>query len=168
MPRIRPYRDEDWASFLALDLETGRASLRSSTPAEQERFQETWPRTLKEKFGWNEAGPSTDKASLLVLEDDDGWYAGHLWLSEQVDLFSGAPKLFVTTLAVTSQNRGRGWGRLLMERALEEARRRGIRAVALGVDARNERARKLYSDMGFDVTRMSMEIQLRQVVQTEH
>ena len=92
-----------------------------------------------------------------MLESDEGAYAGHLWLSEQADLFSGVPKLFVTTVAVTSNYRGRGWGRLLIEWALEEGKRRGFHSIALGVDARNEAARKLYAKLGFHVTRMTME-----------
>jgi ribosomal protein S18 acetylase RimI-like enzyme len=160
VPRIRPYRAEDWESYLALDVETGLASLHSPTADEQEKFRANWAVVLKTRFGWNNAGPSKDKGVLHVLESDDGAYAGFLWLSEQADLFSGVPKLFVTTVAVASQYRGRGWGRLLMESALADARVRGFPSVALGVDARNEAARKLYADLGFNVTRVTMELRL--------
>ena len=157
MPRIRSYRPEDWSSFVELDIETGLMSLHDPAAEEQEHFKARWPEVLRNKFAWSAAGPTTNNGTLLVLETDDGAYAGHLWLSEQEDLFSGQRKLWVTTVAVVAQYRGRGFGRLLVERALEEMKARGLGAIGLGVDARNEAARKLYSTMGFVTMRVSME-----------
>jgi ribosomal protein S18 acetylase RimI-like enzyme len=160
MPRLRPYRADDWASYLTLDLETALISLHSMSADDEEKLRARWPAVLKERCGWTDAGPTTDASSVFVLESDEGAYAGHLWVSEQKDFFSGAPKLWVTTVAVAAPFRGRGWGRLLMEKAVEEARRRGIPTVGLGLDARNERAQKLYASMGFAVTRMNMELRV--------
>jgi ribosomal protein S18 acetylase RimI-like enzyme len=43
-----------------------------------------------------------------------------------------------------------------MERALEEARTRGLADVGLDVDADNVVARKLYEEMGFATARLRM------------
>ena len=93
---------------------------------------------------------------LLVLEDDDGTFAGHLWLREEIDAFSGVIRLWVLSVAIVSKYRSRGWGRLLMERAVEEARARKLGSVGLSVAADNIVARKLYEEMGFEATRLAM------------
>jgi ribosomal protein S18 acetylase RimI-like enzyme len=156
MPRIRSYRPADWDSFLALDLETGLATLRQSPQEEKDSFAARWAETLKTSWGWTDSGPTKDKSSLLVLEDDDGSFAGHLWMNEEADALSGATRLWVLTVAIVAKYRSRGWGRLLMERAVEEARTRKLGSVGLSVGADNVVARKLYEEMGFEATRLSM------------
>lgn len=157
MPRVRPYEARDWDSFIALDLETGLASVESE---EEDAFRERWPELLRTRFGWGDQGPTAQGSALLVLEADDGAYAGHLWVSEQVDLFTAATKLWITTMAVDAKYRGRGWGRLLMARALYEGRQRGLTRIGLSVDAANKTASRLYEEMGFATTRLTMELAL--------
>ena len=156
MPKLRPYRETDWDDFLALDLETGDATLQYATEAARARFRARWPDVLRERYGWAAAGPAADKAALYVLEDDDGGYAGHLWLSEQDDVRTGLPRLWVNTMAIVRKHRSRGWGRLLVEKAEEVARARGLGGIGLGVDADNVVARKLYEEMGFETVRLRM------------
>jgi ribosomal protein S18 acetylase RimI-like enzyme len=45
---------------------------------------------------------------------------------------------------------GRGVGREMMGRLLEELQARGVAGVHLGVDARNQRAVGFYEHLGFD------------------
>lgn len=161
MPKLRPYRETDWEEFLALDLETGDATLRYASEADRARFRERWPRVLRERYGWSATGPTVDKAVLYVLEDDEGGYAGHLWLSEQDDVRTGTPRLWVTTMAIVRKHRSRGWGRLLVEKAEAVARARGLGSIGLGVDADNVVARKLYEEMGFETVRLRMVRTLR-------
>ena len=42
MPTLRAYRETDWEAFLALDLETGDATLRHETEEARARFRERW------------------------------------------------------------------------------------------------------------------------------
>jgi ribosomal protein S18 acetylase RimI-like enzyme len=156
MPTLRPYRETDWDDFLALDRETGEATLRYASAEARARFHARWPAVLRERYGWTAAGPAADKAALFVLEDDEGGYAGHLWLTEQDDLRTGLPRLWVTTMAIVRKHRSRGWGRLLVEKAEEVARARGLDSIGLGVDADNVVARKLYEEMGFETVRLRM------------
>lgn len=153
---MRKYRESDWDDFVALDIETGLLTLRYASDDERNRYRERWPAELRARYGWGAEGPNLDKAVLYVLEDDDGHYAGHLWLSEQDDVRTGIPRLWVTTMAVVQKHRSRGWGRLLVEKAEEEARARGLRGIGLGVDADNVVARKLYEEMGFETVRLRM------------
>jgi ribosomal protein S18 acetylase RimI-like enzyme len=156
MPRIRNYVPQDWDSFLALDLETGLGTLRLSPKEERDAFVARWPEVLKTEWGWGDAGPTKDRSLLLVLEDDDQSYAGHLWLTEERDAFSGLARVWVLTVAIVAKYRSRGWGRLLMARAVEEAKARKISAVGLSVAGDNVVARKLYEEMGFEPTRLQM------------
>jgi len=155
MPTLRRYRPSDWESFLALDLETGLLDLTRASAAEREAFETRWPELLKSRSDWSDTGPTMNKSVLYVLEEEPD-YAGHIWLAEQADFFTGTKSLFVTTVAIAAKFRGRGWGRLLMEHAVEEARRRGLRSIGLGVAADNVRARELYEKLGFTTRRLSM------------
>jgi ribosomal-protein-alanine N-acetyltransferase len=55
----------------------------------------------------------------------------------------------ILTLAIAPARRRCGFGRALLAGALEEARRRGARAVFLEVSEANEAARALYTAAGF-------------------
>ena len=153
---MRKYRESDWGDFVALDIETGLQTLRYASDDERNRYRERWPAVLRERYGWGAEGPTIDKSVLYVLEDDEGHYAGHLWLSEQDDVRTGIPRLWVTTMAIVQKHRSRGWGRLLVEKAEEEARARSLGGIGLGVDADNVVARKLYEEMGFETVRLRM------------
>ena len=155
MPTLRLYRAADWDSFLALDLETCLAAIANA--ADKIQFVERWPAFLKSSFKWGDDGPAIGKHTVWVLDEDDGSYAGHLWCTEQQDFFTGRTKGFITTIAVVAAHRGRGFGELLMQRAIDEARARGYAHVVLGVDAANVGAIGLYEKLGFHTSRRSME-----------
>ncbi len=95
-----------------------------------------------------------------VLEED-GKYLGHLWLTERDDARHGTPTLQVTTLGIVREGRGKNLGRLLMQKAEEEARARGIEVIALEVAGNNRRARDLFKDLGYETTRRTMHKRLR-------
>ena len=157
MPTLRPYRSGDWSSFLELDLETGLASIDAADAAD---FKVRWPELLRKVYGWSEGGPTIGNHTIIGLEDNDGSYAGHLWISEREDFFTGRPEAFVTTVAVVATHRGRGFGKLLMNHAIEFARSRGLARIGLGVEAHNAGAIKLYEKLGFRTARLSMEMKM--------
>jgi ribosomal protein S18 acetylase RimI-like enzyme len=158
MPLIRAYQASDWEAFIALEVETCLAAI--SSEADKEKVRARWPLFIKNTYGWDQRAssrPSVGQHSMWVLIADDGNYAGHIWLTDQLDFFTQRNKLFVTTVAVVAQYRKHGFGKQLMEFALESARARGIENVSLGVDARNVGAIKLYEALGFQTARLSME-----------
>ncbi len=156
MTGIRRYRASDWEAFVALDVETGLQTLRSAPGADRAEFERRWPETLRGRYGWGDHGPTVDQAVVYVVEDADGVYAGHLWLSEEKDPLTGVSRLRVVTVAIGQGYRSRGWGRLLMERAEEEARARNLGSISLSVDAVNVVARKLYEEMGYQTVELQM------------
>lgn len=156
MPLVRPYRESDWDEFLALDIETGLMTLRYASEEDRAAFRQRWATVLRDRYGWTREGPANDRSVVYVIEDDEGRYAGHLWLREREEPMTGAVQLWVQTVAIEAHHRSRGWGRLLMERAEAEAVARGIKGIALRVDADNVVARKLYEEMGYQTVRLRM------------
>lgn len=155
MPTLRLYRASDWDAFLALDIETGTSTLRYASEAERETFRARWPQVLRDRYGWTDEGPTADHAELWVL-DEEGEYAGHLWLTEQVDVLTGLRRLWITTMAIAAPYRSRGWARMLMEHGEKQAEARGLQGMGLSVDADNVVARKLYEELGFETVRLRM------------
>jgi len=83
------------------------------------------------------------RSFVAHADDDREQVAGYvvLWrVSDEVHLLD---------LAVAPDLRGRGIGRLLAERVLDEARAFGARLVTLEVAEDNVAARRLYASLGF-------------------
>jgi ribosomal protein S18 acetylase RimI-like enzyme len=64
-------------------------------------------------------------------------------------LFTGAPMCYLEELYVVPSRRGEGHGRMLMEAALDLARKRGATTMELGTAVDDTAARGLYEDLGF-------------------
>ena len=161
MPRLRPYAPKDWQPFTALELETQLDGLGDSTEQERAIFKERFAALLDVKMGFSRNGFRRPGAQLWILEGDDGRYLGHLWLTERDDARHGTRTLQVTTLGVTREARGQNYGRLLMQKAEQEAEERGIEVIALEVAGNNRRARDLFKDLGYDTVRRTMQKRLR-------
>jgi ribosomal protein S18 acetylase RimI-like enzyme len=76
---------------------------------------------------------------------------GFVKLGRPTPLATNARVLTVAGLGVFPDQRGTGLGRRLMSAAADEARARGARRLTLHVLGRNDRARALYSSLGFVV-----------------
>jgi ribosomal protein S18 acetylase RimI-like enzyme len=87
----------------------------------------------------------------VLVAERDGEVAGYLTLRREIPLPSHAHVLEVGGLAVGPAHQGQGVGDLLVRAAVEEARRRGARKLALRVLATNPGAQRLYERCGFVV-----------------
>lgn len=161
MPHLRPYALRDWAHFFALELETQLDSLGESTEQERATLRERFAALLDVKMGFSKAGFRRPGAELWVLEGDAGQYLGHLWLTVRDDARHGTPTLQVTTMGIVREARGKNYGRLLMQKAEQAARDRGIEVVALEVAGNNRRARDMFKDLGYETIRRTMHKRLR-------
>ena len=65
--------------------------------------------------------------------------------------YGGARTFHLYNLAIDPYERGRGWGRLLLDRLLAVARRLSMARCWLRVRESNDVARRLYADHGFVV-----------------
>ncbi len=161
MPRLRPYLESDWPHFVALELETQLDSLGDSTELERATLKERFSALLDVKMGFTKKGFRKPGAELWVLEGDKGEFLGHLWLTMRDDARHGTPTLQVTTLGVVRAARGKNYGRLLMAKAEQAAKEKGIEVIALEVAGNNRRARDMFKDLGYETIRRTMHKRLR-------
>ena len=131
---VRPARAADSEPLLEVDRATWSPG---TSPA---------PRAPEGPF-FNER---TEPENVLVAELD-GRVVGYGKIEHPTELPASAHVWHVTGLAVDPSAEGRGAGRALMDGLIELARARGGSRMTLRVFAPNERARRLYERLGFEV-----------------
>ena len=77
---------------------------------------------------------------------------GYVVLTLGYSIEYGGRDGFIDDLYLVPDARSRGWGRMIVDFALAEAARLGIRVLHLEVEANNDRARSLYRLAGFEET----------------
>ena len=93
---------------------------------------------------------SDPRQKLLVVEQQ-GEVVGTIVLLVVPNLsHNGTPWAFLENLIVTERHRRRGLGRMLLEHAVELARKSGCHMVELCSDVRRKEAHSLYNSMGFE------------------
>jgi ribosomal protein S18 acetylase RimI-like enzyme len=90
--------------------------------------------------------PATE---IFVAEDDDGTRVGFIHLTTADDYYSASTTAHVADIVVVSEAGGAGVGTALLAHAEAWARERGFALLTLNVFAANERARRLYTRVGF-------------------
>ncbi|TCP58166.1 L-amino acid N-acyltransferase YncA [Tumebacillus sp. BK434] len=82
---------------------------------------------------------------------------GWITIGTAKDPFSGDEVGFLYELYVLGEHRGRGLGRQLMERGIQELREQGYQEIRLNVFSGNP-AQKLYEALGFRTRNLQMEL----------
>ena len=132
--KVRRARDEDGEALLAIDRATWSPL---SSPAAEPSIG---------PFFNNRTFPEN-----VVVAEIDRRPVGWGKIEHPTELAASAHVWHVTGLAVDPEFEGRGAGRAIMEGLIELARERGGRRMTLRVFAPNERARRLYERLGFEV-----------------
>lgn len=96
---------------------------------------------------------------LFLRVEADSQPVGWVWLGLQ-NPRAEAGVGFIYYISVDEAFRGRGYGRATMQLAENEARRRGLHALALNVFGQNTIARSLYSSLGYRETSVQMRNEL--------
>jgi GNAT superfamily N-acetyltransferase len=87
----------------------------------------------------------------LVVAESDGEVIGVMQLTFIPGISrNGASRLLVEAVRVSSELRGRGIGRLLMEHAHERGRARGCALVQLTSDKQRPEAHRFYRSLGYE------------------
>nr|WP_055523169.1 GNAT family N-acetyltransferase [Streptomyces graminilatus] len=94
---------------------------------------------------------NSEPGDHLLAVTGDGRILGYVKLARPTPLASNAHVRQIQGLAVATEARGTGVGRLLIRAAVEEARRRGALRLSLRVLGHNTPARRLYEAEGFVV-----------------
>jgi RimJ/RimL family protein N-acetyltransferase len=92
-----------------------------------------------------------DRPEDVLVAELEGRPVGYIQLHPPTKLASNAHVLQVRGLAVDPAEQRQGIGRLLIEAAVAEARRRGVRRLTLRVLGPNAAARAAYEAGGFQV-----------------
>jgi ribosomal protein S18 acetylase RimI-like enzyme len=142
---VRPATRADVPAIidLAVEMVAHSVSPHRDVDLEQVRgFRRNDLQTLYEVIGQAHAG-------VFVAEDARG-FAGHvLVLTGQHESSTGEPQGWVFDLSVRRDCWSRGVGRMLMARAEQFVRDRGLRYLGLGVTVSNARAVRFYESLGF-------------------
>ncbi len=96
---------------------------------------------------------------LIFRVEADGQPVGWLWFAlQQPQREKGVG--FIFDISIDEALRGHGYGRAAMQAAEKEARRRGLKALALNVFGQNSVARGLYASLGYAETSVQMRKEL--------
>ena len=94
---------------------------------------------------------------LFVAEDDSsGERVGFLHLQTVTDYFTGHQNCHVSDIAVARSHANRGIGKALMAYAERFAREHRYERLQLNVFPGNEKARKLYEELGYGLDMLRM------------
>jgi len=144
--RLRPLRDDELPAFVEHaraayeDELVSQAGLRPAEAAQ--KAVDDWSRLLPD----GNVPPGND---LYAIEDEaSGERVGDLWIAER-DNDVGEKTLFVYSIEIFPELRGRGFGREAMLLFEDEARRRGLSQANLTVLGGNDVARSLYRSLGY-------------------
>ena len=132
---LRPHRAEDDEAILGAYREAVAAGT-SFPPSERptmERMRDVW---LKDK-------------SVVLTAELDGVVAGCCYV--QPNFAGRASRIANAGYLVAEWARGRGVGRALLDRSLEEAKRLGFRAMMFNLVFESNPARRLWEAAGFEV-----------------
>jgi ribosomal protein S18 acetylase RimI-like enzyme len=148
--RLRPMTDEEFANFAVLNEdeyahERARA-FRTPLGDEQAAARQQIAQLLKD--GMHTSGHRFWRAEL-----DDGTTVGSLWAF--VDL--PAHRAFIYYIRIDDAERGKGYGKQVMDEPEAKLAPFGIERIALNVFAPNQVARNLYEKQGYHVTNYQMQ-----------
>lgn len=108
------------------------------------------------------------EGAVFVLEDDNkvvGFVS--VWAKLKVNglINEEAEVAYVSDLIVIAAYRGKGLGRVLLQRAEDFVVAKGATTLNIGVLAENTGARKLYNDFGFRENKVELTKSLRSAVE---
>jgi GNAT superfamily N-acetyltransferase len=148
--RLRPMTDAEFALFRARavrDYAADKVKAGEWAPERSEELAEDeTDRLLPE-------GPHTPGMLVVMAESDEDGPVGYAWLALARPELSGA---WIYDIAIDEEQRGKGYGRALLNGLEQAAYEHGCSTIGLNVFAGNEVARRLYERAGFRLTSIQM------------
>ena len=145
---IRPARQADLTALIALYADDPLGKTRDSADPDA---------TYQSAFDAIDADPN----HMLLVGEADGRVVATLLLSFLPGLSRhGAWRAQIEAMRVDSTLRGQGYGRELLDWAIDEARRRGCSLVQLTSDRRRPQAHRFYQRSGFEPTHLGFKLSL--------
>jgi ribosomal protein S18 acetylase RimI-like enzyme len=148
---IRGAKEPDLQLVRKYTVETGWASFSESERRELEK--EKWTKHILEGFE-KLSKRVTDK--IFVAENESHAFLGYLWVGEGNNMMTGKKNGFIYDIFVKREFRGKGIGKILLEKAQSYCREKGYSRILLMVSVNNETALGLYNKMGFKAEQIYM------------
>jgi len=149
---IREAKETDLQVVKKYTVETAWTSLSESDRKELDK--EKWTKHLLELFE-KLSGRETDR--IFVAEDESHAFLGYIWVGEGSNMMTGLKHGYIYDIFVKKEFRGRGTGKILLEKAQSYCREKGYSRIRLMVYVNNANAIGLYNKMGFKTEQMHME-----------
>ncbi|PTS90278.1 GNAT family N-acetyltransferase [Flavobacterium sp. HMWF030] len=124
----------------------------------REDFQLPLPHAYIKAFEKIDADPSQE---LIAVTNEAGDLVGTMQLSFiQYLTYQGGVRAQIESVRIRREDRGKGFGRLMFEWAIERSRQRGAHLVQLTTDKKRPEAVKFYESLGFMPTHEGMKLHL--------
>jgi ribosomal protein S18 acetylase RimI-like enzyme len=153
---LRHAKETDMPMIRKFTVQTGWAGIPQSQRTRLDR--EKWNKHMVEVF---ENFYKRENSEIFVAEDERHRFVGYLFVGESRDMMTGLSYGFVYDIFVEEKSRGKGIGKMLMEKAESYCREKGFSRIALSVSAANDSAMRLYSRMGFKPEHMILGKELK-------
>ena len=148
--RLRPMTDAEFAAFRARAIHDYAAEKISAEGCTRERAEAL---AEEETDALLPDGKVTEGMFIVMADAEDVGPVGYAWLALRGPDTSAA---WIYDIAIDEEQRGKGYGRALMNGLEQVAREHGLEAIALSVSAGNDYARRLYERAGFKPTSIRM------------
>lgn len=103
-----------------------------------------------------EHGLETEHQHIWVLDHADDGNVGHIWVFVNPE----RQRAFIYDVAIDSAQRGKGYGKAILDLMEQKVRTMGVRSVGLNVFSSNTVARHLYERQGYQITNYNMQKEL--------
>ncbi len=148
--RLRPMTDAEFALFRARavrDYATDKVRAGEWPPERSEELAEAQTDQLLPE------GTRTPGMLLLMAETEQDGPVGYAWLA-----LAGpdVARAWIYDISIDEEQRGKGYGRALLNGLEQAAHEHGCSSIGLNVFAGNDVARRLYERAGFHLTAMQM------------
>ncbi len=124
----------------------------------RERYENPLPENYVKAFEEIDA----DKNNELIVVEKDGEIVGTLQITFTPSIsFQGGKRATVESIRVDEKNRGQGFGKELMEWAVNRAREENCVAIQLTTNSDRKDAHRFYENLGFKQTHLGMKLYLK-------
>ena len=132
---LREAKETDMPLVKRLTVETGWKGI----PETQRKLlnREKWDKHMVEVF---ENISKRKNSEIFIAEDEQHGFIGYLFVGESGDMMTGLSFGFIYDIFVEEKFRGRGIGKLLLEKAEDYCRSKGYSRIALMVPTANDSA----------------------------
>jgi ribosomal protein S18 acetylase RimI-like enzyme len=131
-------------AFALANVEDGRWSLAESIEKSKEAHALLLPQGLR----------TPDQFFVRLQDADSGTDVGRLWWAESDQ--SGRRQAYIYNIEIEDPARRRGYARAALHALEQVARERGVHQLSLHVFGHNQGARRLYDELGFEPTSITM------------